>query len=298
MDKLGRNISSAQDSGRVCWADLVDEQTTDPGDSPRSVSSLSCENACETQVALGRTLWADMEDSDSEYVEEICGAADDKLTIRTMTGERSIAQDRLHVRESVQHVSTYPRTHSRERDIPPRPNASRRKGFSNDVGKGSGKNGLHGSWKGAPRKGAGKGHRGKHSDSKSAANEKFQCQFFLGIEEDSRFRVARRVLGEGGENMKRIASESGAKLRLRGRGSKFLEGPEKKESEDDLMLCVSCQDAAGFEIAKRAVSDLIEVIHQDYQTFCWKAGHACPLLELKINGGYRVGSRFGGHRRR
>jgi hypothetical protein len=240
-----------------------------------------------------------MEDSDSESVEETCGVVDDTLKIRTVTGERSTAQDRPRVSERFEHVSTYPRAHFREHDIrSPRPNASRSKGFLNDVGKHSGKNRLDSSWKVAPRKGVGKGQRGNHSDSKGAASEKFQCQFFLGIEEDSRFRVARRVLGEGGENMKRIAAESGAKLRLRGRGSKFLEGPEKKESEDDLMLCVSCQDAAGFEIAKRAVSDLIEGIHQDYQTFCWKAGRACPPLELKINDGYRAGSRFGGHTRR
>merc|ERR1719261_1882561 len=82
------------------------------------------------------------------------------------------------------------------------------------------------------------------------SNEKLQCQFIIGIEEDPKFKVVKRIIGIGGSNMKRIAESTGAKLRLRGRGSGFLEGPRQQESSDELMLCISSQDKVGFENCK------------------------------------------------
>lgn len=169
------------------------------------------------------------------------------------------------------------------------------------AGKGAAK-GSKGAAKGAVKgkgadtsKGAGKGKRGGETASKGvgkgSGSEKYQCQIIVGIEEDPKFRVVRRMIGCGGENMKQIAQCSGAKLRLRGRGSKFLEGPEQKESEDDLMLCISAQDRDGYEAAKRAGAELIEGIHHSYRAFCRKAGHACPDLRLHVHEGYRPGSR-------
>jgi hypothetical protein len=156
------------------------------------------------------------------------------------------------------------------------------KGKGKDTGKGVGK-----------RASRGKGSIDTHGKggSKGANSEKFQCQLIVGIEEESSFRVMRRIIGYGGENMKQIAELSGARLRLRGRGSKFLEGPEQKESDDDLMLCISAQDKDGFDKAKKAASELIEGIYDSYRSFCCRFGYTCPELELKVHEGYRAGSR-------
>merc|ERR1712187_67450 len=53
----------------------------------------------------------------------------------------------------------------------------------------------------------------------AAATSKFLCRYEVGIEEDRAFRVCRRLIGPGGENMKHIVSEagSGVKVRIRGR---------------------------------------------------------------------------------
>lgn len=152
------------------------------------------------------------------------------------------------------------------------------KGAAKGAGKGSGKSGGRAGFSGP--KGHGKG-----------AAEKLQCQFVIGIEEDSKFRVVRRIIGQGGENMKMIAQKSDAKLRLRGRGSKFLEGPEEKESTDDLMLCVSSQDKAGYESAKNLVVELLEGIYESRRAFCEKAGKNSPALTIQLHEGYREGSR-------
>lgn len=148
-------------------------------------------------------------------------------------------------------------------------------------------------------KGAGKGKgRSKGSASNSGpkghgkgASEKFQCQFTIGIEEDSKFRVVKRIIGQGGEHMKHIAQKTDAKLRLRGRGSKFLEGYEQKESTDGLMLCVSCQDKTSFENAKKFVSQLLEGIYESHRLFCSEAGQNPQSISIQLHEGYREGSR-------
>jgi len=98
--------------------------------------------------------------------------------------------------------------------------------------------------------------------------KKPQCQFMIGIEEDRTFGVVRRVLGLHGKHVKSIAEQSGAKLRLRGVGSGFKEGPENRESKDPLMLCVSAQDNASYEIAKNLLTEHLESVYAEYREFC------------------------------
>lgn len=175
-----------------------------------------------------------------------------------------------------------------------------RKGAAKGASKGAGKNGGKGSSRALGKgfgKASGKGASKGASESagkgggKGAGSEKYQCQIYLGIEEDSKFRVVRRLIGSGGENMKNINRETGAKLRLRGKGSKFLEGDEQEEANCELMLCISAQEKPGYDAAKATACDLIEGIHRSYRAFCHKAGKHCPVLELDVHEGYRQGSR-------
>lgn len=153
--------------------------------------------------------------------------------------------------------------------------------------------------KNSTAKGMGKGIGKRRSLAGSSASKglgngayaKLQCQFVIGIEQDAKFQVVKRILGQGGEHMKSIAQQTDAKLRLRGRGSKFLEGWENKESNDDLMLCISSQDRVGFEKAKELVTDLLKGIYQSYSSFCIKAEQTPPPLNIQLHDGYREGSR-------
>jgi len=99
---------------------------------------------------------------------------------------------------------------------------------------------------------------------------KFLCRFTVGIEPEvaGGFRVCRRIFGPGGENMKSIARDCNAKLRLRGRGSGFKEGPEMREAEEPLLLCVSAEDREGYEMAICQVTKLFEKIYEDYSSHC------------------------------
>jgi len=122
------------------------------------------------------------------------------------------------------------------------------------------------------------------------SEEKLQCQFLVGIEEESRFRVARRLLGPAGAHVKAIAAKTGARLRLRGRGSKFLEGPEKQESADPLMLCVSAPGREAYEEAVRQVIAILEGIYVDFQKFRSRNGRTPDLLMVELHEGPREGS--------
>eukprot|EP00913_Durusdinium_trenchii_P002277 g2102.t1 len=126
---------------------------------------------------------------------------------------------------------------------------------------------------------------GRHE--KSAAGQgggKYLCRVKVGIEEDVTFQVCRRIIGPGGENMKRIIESTGngsVKIRLRGRGSKYLEGPEHKESNDDLMLCVSATNRRSFEKAASLVEGLITSVQQDYVAFCQARRLPVPSLSVR-----------------
>ena len=68
------------------------------------------------------------------------------------------------------------------------------------------------------------------------------------IPNDQDFQVVRRLIGSKGCNMKKIVDscksgdQSNVKLRLRGRGSGYKEGPQNRESEDPLHLCISAKN--------------------------------------------------------
>merc|ERR1740138_1516436 len=82
--------------------------------------------------------------------------------------------------------------------------------------------------------------------------------------------------------MKLIVQETGAKLRLRGKDSGYLEGSNNEESQEPLHLCVSCTDYQGYQVAKKMAMDVIQSTLQEYKTFRLNAGLECPKLHVKV----------------
>eukprot|EP00930_Biecheleria_cincta_P090857 TRINITY_DN8033_c0_g1_i1.p1 TRINITY_DN8033_c0_g1~~TRINITY_DN8033_c0_g1_i1.p1 ORF type:complete len:355 (-),score=70.01 TRINITY_DN8033_c0_g1_i1:79-1017(-) len=162
------------------------------------------------------------------------------------------------------------------------------KGITESAGKWSGKGDSKGASKGS-YKGDSKGFRSNTGKS-GGKGSKCQCQYTIGIEEDRSFRVCGRLLGPQGQHVKDIAEATGAKLRLRGRGSKFLEGPEQAESKDPLMLCVSVPDAHSYEEAKRLVEELLEDVYEQFRSFRASKGLAPPKVCIDLHEGPREGS--------
>lgn len=143
-------------------------------------------------------------------------------------------------------------------------------------------------------KGMGKGVRHAHPPEAhldAQSRGKRQSQFTIGIDEEPKFPVVRKVLGVAGANVKRIANETGVKLRLRGRGSKFLEGPEQKESSDPLMLCVSAPDPRAHEAAVDRVKALLRRVYREYDEHRRSRGLESAGLNVRMHEGAREGAR-------
>jgi len=112
---------------------------------------------------------------------------------------------------------------------------------------------------------------------------KYTCRFEIGIDNDKEFQVARRIIGQKGSNMKRIVKSTDAKLRLRGRGSGYLEGANKVESPEPLHLCISCVNAAGYKQAVQLVSELLQGVYEEFKRFCRaKGGDASGGVGLSV----------------
>ena len=112
---------------------------------------------------------------------------------------------------------------------------------------------------------------------------KYTCKYEILIANDKDFQIARRLIGSKGCNMKNIINEckssgdgEGIKLRLRGKGSGYKEGPENKESDEPLHLCISSKNPEEMKKACLLVDELLDKIHQDYKEYCEK-NNVTPL---------------------
>lgn len=107
---------------------------------------------------------------------------------------------------------------------------------------------------------------------------KYTCRFMIGIENEDGFRVVRRIIGSNGAKMKEIVARSGgdAKLRLRGRGSGYVERDTKAESREPLQLCISCPRPEGYRIAMQDCEALLRAIYDEYARWRWQQGTGLP----------------------
>ena len=110
---------------------------------------------------------------------------------------------------------------------------------------------------------------------------KFTCKYEIMMENDKDFQIARKLIGAKGCNMKRIVESCGygdyndyndVKLRLRGQGSGFKEGPYNKESDEPLHLCVSSKYLDKYQYACELVEELLESVYEDYKKYCYRNG--------------------------
>ena len=127
---------------------------------------------------------------------------------------------------------------------------------------------------------------------------KYTCKFEILIPNDKEFQIARRLIGSKGCNMKKILDEcklleptsnDNVKLRLRGRGSGYKEGPQNKESDEPLHLCISSKNQEGLKKASECVNDLLNKIYEDYKKHCAKFGiNPVNRIAKLIEGGNTV----------
>ena len=124
---------------------------------------------------------------------------------------------------------------------------------------------------------------------------KYTCKYEILIPNDKDFQVARRLIGSKGCNMKKILNEckqnnninENIKLRLRGRGSGYKEGPQNKESDEPLHLCISTKSQEEMKKACGLVDDLLNKIYDEYKKYCIKnnISPVAPQIAKRIDCG-------------
>ncbi|EGR29646.1 RRM domain and KH domain protein [Ichthyophthirius multifiliis] len=141
--------------------------------------------------------------------------------------------------------------------------------------------------------------KAKESQENQGNNLKYTCRYEIQIQNDKDFQIARKIIGSKGENMKSIikkcidaSNQKGyinekddqtniVKLRLRGIGSGYKEGPNKQESQEPLHLCVSSKQQEVFSIACQFVEDLLQNIYEQYYKYCQTSNCEKDVLLIK-----------------
>lgn len=74
--------------------------------------------------------------------------------------------------------------------------------------------------------------------------------------------------------MKDIVAKSGgeAKLRLRGKGSGYVERDTNHESPEPLQLCISCPTYEGYHTAMKCTEELLLRVYGEYDSWCAEKG--------------------------
>jgi len=124
---------------------------------------------------------------------------------------------------------------------------------------------------------------------------KFTAKYEIQIENEKTFQVAKRIIGPRGLYMKSIIGQCQGllrnnekitqgeflKLRLRGKGSGFLEGPQKRECQEPMHLCVSSKYFEVYNLACKYVEELLQRVYHDYEEFCLRNGYQVESLGIK-----------------
>mmetsp|Transcript_11524 Transcript_11524/g.11849 ORF Transcript_11524/g.11849 Transcript_11524/m.11849 type:complete len:379 (-) Transcript_11524:158-1294(-) len=126
----------------------------------------------------------------------------------------------------------------------------------------------------------------KNGYDEEAKSGKYTCRFEILLDNDKEFQIARKLIGAKGCNMKRIVETCGStndgnevKLRLRGRGSGYKEGPFNRESDDPLHLCISSKSYDKYQHACQLVQELINSVFEEYKKYCYKYNKT-PLQKI------------------
>ena len=121
----------------------------------------------------------------------------------------------------------------------------------------------------------------KYTASAANVNGQWQCRFVVGGEKmEKEFPIVGRIIGPQGAHMKSIHEKTGAKLRLRGRRSNFKEGPEQKESDEPMHICVSSNEELSFRRACEMVESLMAGVYMDYSGWCQQNRIPVPDIQL------------------
>lgn len=69
------------------------------------------------------------------------------------------------------------------------------------------------------------------------------------------------------------------KLRLRGKGSGFKEGPRQEESKEPIHLCISSKFQDKYQLACNMAQDLLTNVYEEYRRYSEKSKKVLRIVD-------------------
>jgi hypothetical protein len=113
-----------------------------------------------------------------------------------------------------------------------------------------------------------------HTNSTRDYQFKYVSRYIVQIENEKNFPVTKMIIGNNGMLLRKILIENcinygdhTTKIRLRGRGSGYKEGPKNEESKDPMELCISSLSLSSYLRCSIAIENLLRQVYCQYYIY-------------------------------
>ena len=113
-----------------------------------------------------------------------------------------------------------------------------------------------------------------HTNSTRDYKFKYVSRYIVQIENEKNFPVTRMIIGNSGKLLRNILvkncinnGDDTTKIRLRGKGSGYKEGPKNEESQDPMELCISSLNLFSFLKCSQEIENLLRNVYYQYYLY-------------------------------
>jgi hypothetical protein len=113
-----------------------------------------------------------------------------------------------------------------------------------------------------------------HTNSTRDYQYKYVSRYIVQIENDKNFPVTRMIIGNSGKLLRDILVKNcikygdyTTKIRLRGKGSGYKEGPKNEESNDPMELCISSLNMFSYVRCSNEIENLLKNVYYQYYLY-------------------------------
>ena len=103
---------------------------------------------------------------------------------------------------------------------------------------------------------------------------KYVSRYIVQIENEKNFPVTKMIIGNGGKLLRNILvkncinnGDHTTKIRLRGKGSGYKEGPKNEESKDPMELCISSLNLISYLKCSNEIENLLKNVYYQYYLY-------------------------------
>ena len=113
-----------------------------------------------------------------------------------------------------------------------------------------------------------------HTNSTRDYQFKYVSRYIVQIENEKNFQVTKMLIGNRGQLLRNILvkncinnGDHTTKIRLRGKGSGYKEGPKNEESKDPMELCISSLNLLSYLKCSQEIENLLRNVYYQYYIY-------------------------------